>query len=87
MISSASEQIGGGIEQVVASGIVDSSGAGFDLSSMMADLTQPLEVCYSTLDATQLRDNDILSSSRTESRDCIPLKETFDSKPFWYPEL
>merc|ERR1711990_764847 len=53
MITSASEQIGGGIEQVVASGIVDSSGAGFDLSSMMADLTQPLEVCYSTLDATQ----------------------------------
>jgi len=53
MITSASEQIGSGIEQVVASGIVDSSGAGFDLSSMMADLTQPLEVCYSTLDATQ----------------------------------
>ena len=56
MITSASEQIGGGIEQVVASGIVDSSGAGFDLSSMMADLTQPLEVCYSTLDATQWRE-------------------------------
>ena len=60
MITSASEQIGGGIEQVVASGIVDSSGAGFDLSSMMADLTQPLEVCYSTLDATQWRDKYII---------------------------
>merc|ERR1711962_846951 len=53
IIAQASTTIGGGIEQVVSSGLVDTSGEGFDLSSMMADLTQPLEVCYSTLDATQ----------------------------------
>ena len=56
MISSASNFIGGGIEQFIANGIVDVSKAGFDLSSMMVDLTSstgPFEVCYCTLDATK----------------------------------
>jgi len=53
MIATASNTIGGGIEQAINSGLVDSSGAGFDLNSMIGDLTQPLEVCYSTLDAAQ----------------------------------
>ena len=51
--TTASNTIGGGIEQAINSGLVDSSGAGFDLNSMIGDLTQPLEVCYSTLDAAQ----------------------------------
>ena len=40
MIASASETVGGGIQQVVDSGLVDTTGDGFDLSSMIGDLTQ-----------------------------------------------
>ena len=40
MIASASETVGGGIQQVVDSGLVDATGDGFDLSSMIGDLTQ-----------------------------------------------
>jgi len=53
VIQQAADTIGGGVQQVMDSGLVDASADGFDVSSLMADLTQPLEVCYSTLDATQ----------------------------------
>lgn len=53
LIHQAATLTSSNLAQVLESDLIEGSGEGFDINSLVSDLTQPLEVCYSTLEATR----------------------------------